>query len=117
MRVTIALPPLTKPMQIRRETWPFEARVCSTSMTQPQRRFTREFRGEAVRLVETSGRTRREIANDRARTGPAASAARIGRLRTAVRGFRLQHRPSASESVRASHAVGEAGFLRIASPA
>ena len=33
-------------------------------MTQPQRRFTQEFRDEAVRLVETSGRTRREIAKD-----------------------------------------------------
>jgi transposase len=33
-------------------------------MTQPQRRFTQEFRDETVRLVETSGRTRREIAKD-----------------------------------------------------
>ncbi len=29
-----------------------------------QRRFTREFEDEAVRLVRTSGRTRREIAED-----------------------------------------------------
>jgi transposase len=33
------------------------------SMTQ-QRRFTREFKEEAVRLVQTSGRTQREIAGD-----------------------------------------------------
>ena len=32
-------------------------------MTQ-QRRFTKEFREEAVRLAQTSGRTRREIASD-----------------------------------------------------
>ena len=29
-----------------------------------QRRFTREFAEEAVRLVQTSGRTQREIAGD-----------------------------------------------------
>jgi transposase len=29
-----------------------------------QKRFTQEFQDEAVRLVETSGRTRREIAED-----------------------------------------------------
>jgi transposase len=29
-----------------------------------QRRFTREFEEEAVRLVQTSGRTQREIAGD-----------------------------------------------------
>jgi transposase len=29
-----------------------------------QRRFTKEFEAEAVRLVETSGRTQREIAED-----------------------------------------------------
>src|ERR1041385_2272683 len=33
------------------------------SMTQ-QRRFTKEFREEAVRLAQTSGRTQREIAGD-----------------------------------------------------
>src|SRR3954468_9075613 len=33
------------------------------SMTQ-QRRFAKEFRGEAVRLAQTSGRTQREIAAD-----------------------------------------------------
>jgi transposase len=33
------------------------------SMTQ-QRRFTTEFREEAVRLAQTSGRTQREIAGD-----------------------------------------------------
>src|SRR4051794_25482625 len=33
------------------------------SMTQ-QRRFTKEFEAEAVRLVHTSGRTQREIAGD-----------------------------------------------------
>jgi transposase len=32
-------------------------------MTQ-QRRFTREFEEEAVRLVRTSGRTQREVADD-----------------------------------------------------
>ena len=32
-------------------------------MTQ-QRRFTKEFAEEAVRLVQTSGRTQREIAGD-----------------------------------------------------
>jgi transposase len=32
-------------------------------MTQ-QRRFTKEFEEEAVRLVQTSGRTQREIAGD-----------------------------------------------------
>ena len=32
-------------------------------MTQ-QRRFTKEFEGEAVRMVESSGRTQREIAGD-----------------------------------------------------
>ena len=31
---------------------------------QPHRRFTQEFRDEAVRLAETSGRTRREVAED-----------------------------------------------------
>ena len=30
----------------------------------PQSRFTQEFQDEAVRLVETSGRSRREIAQD-----------------------------------------------------
>jgi transposase len=33
-------------------------------MPQPHRRFTQDFRNEAVRLAETSGRTRREIAED-----------------------------------------------------
>lgn len=33
-------------------------------MPQLHRHFTQEFRDEAVRLVETSGRTRREIAED-----------------------------------------------------
>ena len=33
-------------------------------MPKPQRRFTQEFQDEAVRLVETSGRSRREIAQD-----------------------------------------------------
>jgi transposase len=33
-------------------------------MPQQHRRFTREFRDEAVRLAETSGRTRREVAED-----------------------------------------------------
>ena len=33
-------------------------------MPKPQRRFTKEFQDEAVRLAETSGRPRREIARD-----------------------------------------------------
>ena len=33
-------------------------------MPQSHRRFTQEFRDEAVRLAETSGRTRREVAED-----------------------------------------------------
>jgi transposase len=33
-------------------------------MAKTQRRFTKEFEEEAVRLVETSGRTQREIAED-----------------------------------------------------
>ena len=33
-------------------------------MGKPQRRFGKEFEAEAVRLVETSGRTQREIAED-----------------------------------------------------
>lgn len=33
-------------------------------MPKPQRRFTQDFQDEAVRLAETSGRSRREIAED-----------------------------------------------------
>ena len=33
-------------------------------MPQKQQRFTKEFEDEAVRLVRTSGRTKREIAGD-----------------------------------------------------
>lgn len=33
-------------------------------MDKPQRRFGKDFEAEAVRLVETSGRTQREIAED-----------------------------------------------------
>ena len=33
-------------------------------MGKPHRRFTRDFETEAVRLVETSGRTQKEIATD-----------------------------------------------------
>ena len=33
-------------------------------MGKPQRRFGKEFKAEAVRLVEVSGRTQREIAMD-----------------------------------------------------
>jgi transposase len=33
-------------------------------MARPQRRFTQDFQDEAVRLAETSGRPRREIARD-----------------------------------------------------
>ena|SRR5512134_679266 len=33
-------------------------------MAKPQRRFTQDFQDEAVRLAETSGRSRREIAQD-----------------------------------------------------
>ena len=54
-------------------------------MTQ-QRRFTKEFAEEAVRLVQTSGRTQREIAGDLGlayRRWPAGSGgAGIGTLST-----------------------------------
>jgi transposase len=33
-------------------------------MPKPQRRFPQDFQDEAVRLAETSGRSRREIAQD-----------------------------------------------------
>ena len=33
-------------------------------MPKPQRRFTQDFQDEAVRLAESSGRSRREIAED-----------------------------------------------------
>ena len=33
-------------------------------MAKPRRRFTQDFQDEAVRLAETSGRRRREIAED-----------------------------------------------------
>jgi transposase len=33
-------------------------------MPKPHRRFTQEFQDEAVRLAQTSGRSRREIAQD-----------------------------------------------------
>ena len=33
-------------------------------MPKPHRRFTQEFQDEAVRLAQTSGRSRREIATD-----------------------------------------------------
>ena len=33
-------------------------------MPKPQKRFTQDFQDEAVRLAETSGRSRREIAGD-----------------------------------------------------
>ena len=33
-------------------------------MSEPKKRFTREFRDEAMRLAQTSGRIRREIAAD-----------------------------------------------------
>src|SRR5215217_4291615 len=42
---------------------PHRTRTPRNSMTQ-QRRFTKEFAEEAVRLVQTSGRTQREIAGD-----------------------------------------------------
>jgi transposase len=35
-----------------------------TNSMKQQRRFTKEFEEEAVRLVQTSGRTQREIAGD-----------------------------------------------------
>ena len=35
-------------------------------MPEPKKHFTQAFRDEAVRLVQTSGRSRREIAGDRA---------------------------------------------------
>ena len=33
-------------------------------MAEPKKHFTQEFRDEAVRLAQTSGRSRREIASD-----------------------------------------------------
>ncbi len=33
-------------------------------MPEPKKRFTQEFRDEAVRLAQTSGRSRREVAAD-----------------------------------------------------
>ena len=33
-------------------------------MTEPKKRFTPEFRAEAVRLAQTSGRSRRAVAED-----------------------------------------------------
>ena len=33
-------------------------------MPEPKKRFTQEFRDEAVRLAQTSGRSRREMASD-----------------------------------------------------
>ena len=33
-------------------------------MSEPKKLFTQEFRDEAVRLAQTSGRSRREIASD-----------------------------------------------------
>ena len=33
-------------------------------LPEPKKRFTPEFRDEAVRLVQTSGRSRREVAAD-----------------------------------------------------
>jgi transposase len=33
-------------------------------MPEPKKRFTQEFRDEAVRLAQTSGRSRREVASD-----------------------------------------------------
>src|SRR4030081_1684446 len=74
------------------------------SMTQ-QRRFTKEFEEEAVRLVQTSGRTQREIAGDlgiglstlvrwigRSRDRRAVDpAAAEGRLTGEVRGLRREN--------------------------
>lgn len=45
------------------EKWRVPCRQKGTRMIQ-QRRFTKEFQEEAVRLVQTSGRTQREIAAD-----------------------------------------------------
>ena len=61
-------------------------------MPAPQRRFTQEFRDEAVRPCETSGRTRRAVAENlgsgRRRFVTGSTAAAIGRwssLPTAAR--------------------------------
>jgi transposase len=40
------------------------SRSCRRTSMPQQRRFTKEFEAEAVRLVQTSGRTQREIADD-----------------------------------------------------
>src|ERR1700694_1768437 len=61
------------------------------SMTQ-QRRFTKEFEEEAVRLVPTSGRTQSEIAGDLG-IGPSTLVRWIGRSRD-----RRAVAPAAAES-------------------
>jgi len=57
-----------------------------------QRRFTREFEDEAVRLVRTSGRTRRQIAED---LGVGVST--LGRWISRSRDRQMDHRPAAGE--------------------
>src|SRR4051812_50120751 len=71
------------------------------SMTQ-QRRFTKEFEEEAVRLAQTSGRTQREIAGDLG----------IG-LSTLVRWIgRSRDRQAVDPSAAASHGTAELEPLR-----
>ncbi len=57
-----------------------------------QRRFTKEFEDEAVRLVRTSGRTRREIAED---LGVGLST--LGRWISRSRDRQMDHPPAAGE--------------------
>ena len=64
-------------------------------MGKPQRRFGKEFEAEAVRLVEVSGRTQREIAMDLGvglSPGPPAVRQALGCVRQAPeRRFAVTH--------------------------
>src|SRR5713226_6260368 len=80
-----------------------------------QRRFTKEFEEEAVRLVQTSGRTQREIAGDlgiglstlvrwigRSRAGRLSSCAKVG----VALGMESTSLPSVRPGRVRPHAVG-----------
>ena len=56
-------PGMTIEVNLASEKWRVPCKQKGTRMIQ-QRRFTKEFQEEAVRLVQTSGRTQREIAAD-----------------------------------------------------
>ena len=67
-------------------------------MPDPKTRFTPEFRDEAVRLAQTSGRSRREIASDlgmgRSTLRNWLTAAAIGRWSSRLTAARRTWRPS-----------------------